>query len=156
MNGKIQKSRASEIVRGFETKRVAVIGDMILDVYIWGDAKRISQEAPVPVVRVRRRTERLGGAANVLRNIATLGGQAIASGLTGDDADARHIERLMDEGGIERKSLIADSSRPTTRKTRVIAASQQLVRIDNEETSDASRDFRGTIVDMISSMISKG
>jgi D-beta-D-heptose 7-phosphate kinase/D-beta-D-heptose 1-phosphate adenosyltransferase len=156
MNGKIQKQRVSEILAAFKTKRVAVIGDMILDTYIWGDANRISQEAPVPVVRVKRRTERLGGAANVLCNISTLGGRAVACGLTGNDIDADHIARLMDENGIEKESLIRDASRPTTRKTRVIAASQQLVRIDNEETSDASSELRGKIVATISAMISDG
>ncbi|NOY74930.1 MAG: D-glycero-beta-D-manno-heptose-7-phosphate kinase [Kiritimatiellaeota bacterium] len=154
MSGNIQKNRVSEILDSFKDKRIAVVGDMILDVYIWGDAKRISQEAPVPVVSVRRRTERLGGAANVLCNIAALGGTAVACGLTGDDADAGHIARLMNENAIESAALFADQSRPTTRKTRVIAASQQLVRIDNEETSDASRELRGKIIDGISAMIS--
>lgn len=153
MNRKIQKNRASEILEAFKGKRVAVVGDMILDVYIWGDATRISQEAPVPVVRVLRQTERLGGAANVLCNIATLGGNAEACGLTGDDVDAEHITRLMGENGISNVAVVADSTRPTTRKTRIIAASQQLVRIDNEETSDATPEIRGAIVEKLAMLI---
>ena len=153
MNRKIQKNRASDILEVFKEKRIAVVGDMILDVYIWGDATRISQEAPVPVVRVLRQTERLGGAANVLCNIATLGGNAVACGLTGDDVDADHIVRLLDENGISNGAVVADPARPTTRKTRVIAASQQLVRIDNEETSDAHSEFRRAIVDKLSALI---
>jgi len=112
--------------------RVAVVGDLMLDRYITGHATRISPEAPVPVVRVHRRKTTLGGAANVLLNTATLGLQAAAFGLVGDDEDGRLLLELCRAQRIDTAGVVIDPTRPTTVKTRVIADRQQVVRIDDE------------------------
>ncbi len=116
--------------------RVAVVGDMILDRYIFGRATRISPEAPVPVVLVERETETLGGAANVVRNILGLKGRAVACGVVGDDPRGETLATLLADAGSDCSGLIRVPGRPTTVKTRVIAnQQQQLVRIDREETA---------------------
>jgi rfaE bifunctional protein kinase chain/domain len=112
--------------------RVLVVGDVMLDRYWFGEVERISPEAPVPVVRVVKREDRLGGAANVARNIVSLGAKATLVGLVGQDEAAQRIHELLTEAGIE-AHLIADSAHPTTLKMRVLGKQQQLLRIDFEE-----------------------
>lgn len=111
--------------------RVLVIGDVMLDRYWFGEVERISPEAPVPVVRVARREDRLGGAANVARNVVALGAQASLLGIVGDDEAGRHIRDMAGEAGI-RAELAVDSG-PTTLKMRVLGRQQQLLRVDFEE-----------------------
>lgn len=112
--------------------RVLVVGDVMLDRYWFGEVERISPEAPVPVVRVVKREDRLGGAANVARNIVALGAKATLVGLVGQDEAAQRMHELLTEAGIE-AHLIADSAHPTTLKMRVLGKQQQLLRIDFEE-----------------------
>jgi rfaE bifunctional protein kinase chain/domain len=112
--------------------RVLVVGDVMLDRYWFGEVERISPEAPVPVVRVVKREDRLGGAANVARNIVALGAKATLVGLVGQDEAAQRMHELLTEAGIE-SHLIADSAHPTTLKMRVLGKQQQLLRIDFEE-----------------------
>jgi len=112
--------------------RVLVVGDVMLDRYWFGEVERISPEAPVPVVRVVKREDRLGGAANVARNIVALGAKATLVGLVGQDEAAQRMHALLTEAGIE-AHLIADSAHPTTLKMRVLGKQQQLLRIDFEE-----------------------
>lgn len=112
--------------------RVLVVGDIMLDRYWFGEVERISPEAPVPVVRVARREDRLGGAANVARNIAALGAQATLLGIVGDDEPARQVAALSREAGIQ-AHLITDPSVPTTLKMRVLGRQQQLLRVDFED-----------------------
>ncbi len=109
--------------------RVLVVGDVMLDRYWFGEVDRISPEAPVPVVRVAKREDRLGGGANVARNIVALGGQVSLLGIVGDDEAGQQIARLADEGGI-RAHLVTDSQMHTTLKMRVLGRQQQLIRID--------------------------
>lgn len=116
----------------FAQARVLVVGDVMLDRYWFGDVNRISPEAPVPVVRVTRRDERLGGAANVARNVASLGARAALVGVVGADEPGERIESLATEAGIE-CLLARDPAMPTTIKLRVIGRQQQLLRIDFEE-----------------------
>jgi rfaE bifunctional protein kinase chain/domain len=116
----------------FAQARVLVVGDVMLDRYWFGDVNRISPEAPVPVVRVTRRDERLGGAANVARNVASLGARAALVGVVGDDEPGERIESLATAAGIE-CLLARDPAMPTTIKLRVIGRQQQLLRIDFEE-----------------------
>ena len=116
----------------FGPARLLVVGDVMLDRYWFGDVARISPEAPVPVVRVTRDDERLGGAANVARNLASLGAHAVLIGTVGEDEPGRRIETLALEQGIEPR-LVRDASLPTTIKLRVIGRQQQLLRIDFEE-----------------------
>ncbi|MBM3114232.1 D-glycero-beta-D-manno-heptose-7-phosphate kinase [Jeongeupia naejangsanensis] len=112
--------------------RVMVVGDVMLDRYWFGDVERISPEAPVPVARIRKTDERAGGAANVARNIASLGGQATLLAVVGDDEAGRSLEKLLQDDGVK-TSLYRDPEIATTVKLRVLARQQQLLRIDFEE-----------------------
>jgi rfaE bifunctional protein kinase chain/domain len=112
--------------------RVLVVGDVMLDRYWFGEVERISPEAPVPVVRVVKREDRLGGAANVARNVVALGAQATLVGFVGQDEAAQSVHALLAEAAVE-AHLIADSAHPTTLKMRVLGRQQQLLRIDFEE-----------------------
>ena len=125
-------ARELELIRGFAGSRLLVIGDLILDRYVWGNTDRISPEAPVPVVRVDRESTMLGGAGNVARNLSSLGAQVELVSLTGGDEAAAEIRRLCEAWKIETRHVVADDSRPTTEKTRIIARGQQVVRYDRE------------------------
>ena len=114
--------------------KVAVVGDLMLDRYIWGHAHRISQEAPVPVVRVSKTNDAPGGAANVAGNILGLGGAATIFGTVGDDAEGDRLETILRERGADVSGIVRTADRPTTVKTRVIANHQQVVRIDAENS----------------------
>jgi D-beta-D-heptose 7-phosphate kinase/D-beta-D-heptose 1-phosphate adenosyltransferase len=145
-----------DIISRFSTVRVLVLGDIILDRYIWGNATRISQEAPVPVVRVSRRSAALGGAANVMRNLASLGVQASACGVIGDDAHGKVVRELCEVRNILTTGLCTSSRRQTTVKTRLIAERQQLVRIDDENDSAIAPADRETIIANIAAAVSAG
>ncbi len=135
-------ARALSYLRRFRAGRILVVGDVMMDEYIWGSVRRISPEAPVPVVAVTRETRALGGAANVAWNIASLGGRVQIGGLVGDDPAGREIARLLRKHGIGTAALAVEKARPTTVKTRVIAHQQQVVRVDrerNEEPTDRAR-----------------
>jgi len=114
--------------------RVLVVGDLILDEFIWGSVERISPEAPVPVVRVERESAMPGGAANVACNVRALSGQASLLGVVGQDGGGRRLKQELEGRGISTEWINTDPRRPTTRKTRVIAHHQQVVRIDRERT----------------------
>lgn len=114
-----------------------VCGDLLLDEYIWGNAERISPEAPVPVVRIGREEIRLGGAANVALNIAALGGHPLLVGVTGDDRTGDDIRSLWTSLGHDPKGLIVEAGRTSPRKSRILAGSQQMLRIDREEAVPA-------------------
>ncbi|MFO7652488.1 MAG: D-glycero-beta-D-manno-heptose-7-phosphate kinase [Candidatus Krumholzibacteriia bacterium] len=113
-------------------RRLAVLGDCMLDRFLWGRVDRVSPEAPVPVVRLERETATLGGAANVAANIRALGARVTLLAVCGQDEAATHLRRLLAEAGIEDDGLIEVDDRPTTVKTRIIAHSQQVVRADRE------------------------
>ncbi len=130
--------RARQIIAKFNQARVAVVGDLILDRYMLGTASRISFEAPVPVVRVQEHLAVLGGAANVMRNITSLGARALAFGVVGTDESADAISELLADRGIDGDGILALKDRQTTVKTRVIADHQQVVRIDDETCSPLS------------------
>src|ERR687893_374656 len=126
--------RVGEIVAAMRGRSVAVYGDVMLDEFVWGDVSRISPEAPVPVVDIRRESVRLGGAANVLANLIALGVRTSLVGVVGADrAGERLRAELRDAGADAREeNLITDVSRPTTLKTRIIAHNQLVVRADRE------------------------
>lgn len=123
-------------INQFSDARVLVIGDIILDEYIWGDVSRISPEAPVPVVDVQRETKMLGGAANVVHNIRSLGGQAILCGVIGDDSIGRHIIKQIKKIGSDPAGIIIEPDRPSSMKTRIVAHNQQVVRFDRESRNE--------------------
>jgi D-beta-D-heptose 7-phosphate kinase/D-beta-D-heptose 1-phosphate adenosyltransferase len=130
---------ARAIRTGFGARRVLVVGDLMLDRYLWGRVDRISPEAPVPVVRLQRETRTAGGAANVARNLTALGAKVVLSGVTGDDAGARRLLQDLAAEGVETGPVIASADRITTVKTRVIGDHQQMIRIDEEEALPLSR-----------------
>jgi D-beta-D-heptose 7-phosphate kinase/D-beta-D-heptose 1-phosphate adenosyltransferase len=126
------------LVRQLAGRRVAVVGDVMLDHFVVGRADRLSPEAPVPVVRFDREDFRLGGAANVANNLAALGGRASLVGLVGDDDAAGELGRQIEAAGLARAGLVVDRARPTTRKMRVVTErNQQVARIDREDDRDA-------------------
>ena len=134
-----EKKRFLEIVDGFRTAHILVIGDFILDQFVWGSVSRISPEAPVPVVDVKRESYMPGGSLNVAHNIRSLAGSAYPCGVVGRDIYGRMLFRTMRQQGIETGGIVYDPTRPTTVKTRVIANSQQMVRFDREKTEDVSK-----------------
>jgi D-beta-D-heptose 7-phosphate kinase/D-beta-D-heptose 1-phosphate adenosyltransferase len=134
------KSSILEAIHRFERCRVLVLGDVMLDVFVWGKVRRISPEAPVPVVEVREETKLLGGAANVVHNLATLKGKVSIAGLIGSDSSGRDVVKLFRQNGVSTAGLIVEESRPTSVKTRIIAHNQQVVRFDREHVSPIERD----------------
>lgn len=117
---------------GFGAARVLVVGDLMLDRYLWGEVERISPEAPVPVLRLARESATAGGAANVARNLVGLGLEVAVAGISGDDDGRACLLRLLAEQGVETGAVLADAARPTTIKTRLVGNHQQMLRIDAE------------------------
>ncbi|MDY6970936.1 MAG: D-glycero-beta-D-manno-heptose-7-phosphate kinase [Thermodesulfobacteriota bacterium] len=149
LSGQIHKGKIlKEHIDRFPRARVLVVGDIIMDEYVWGDVSRISPEAPVPVMDVRRETKMLGGAANVIRNIASLGGRAagdasgfdsgwpLLCGVIGEDSTGQEITSKIKDIGLTSEGIIIERDRPTSIKTRVVAHGQQIVRIDRESRTD--------------------
>ncbi len=132
----ISPERLDSLITAFSGKRIAVIGDLMLDRYYWGKVARISPEAPVPVVEIESEATRLGGAANVAHNIASLGGSPLIFGIVGGDDAGGLLRSIVRESGYSEEGILEDSSRPTTCKTRVIAHHQHVVRIDQESKAD--------------------
>jgi D-beta-D-heptose 7-phosphate kinase/D-beta-D-heptose 1-phosphate adenosyltransferase len=126
------RDRLDQLFEAVSRARVLVVGDIMLDQYLWGQVERISPEAPVPVVEIESETLNLGGAANVARNVAALSGQVELVGVIGQDEPAGKLKRLLQERGIEQHYLVTDTNRPTTLKTRIMAQKQQVVRADRE------------------------
>jgi D-glycero-beta-D-manno-heptose-7-phosphate kinase len=123
-----------EIFEAFNHLKVLIIGDLMIDSYVWGKVDRISPEAPVPVLSVQKREKRLGGAGNVVMNIAALGAQPIICSVIGHDNAGQNIIDIFTENKISTAGILQNIKRPTTIKERLIASSQQLVRIDSETT----------------------
>jgi D-beta-D-heptose 7-phosphate kinase/D-beta-D-heptose 1-phosphate adenosyltransferase len=135
----LSRARLAELLDRAQGKRITVIGDAMLDVYLTGDVDRISPEAPVPVVRVRERKHALGGAANVAQNVVAIGARCDLVTAVGEDRGGEHLSEMLRSIGEEGRSLVR-VARPTTQKTRIVARSQQLVRVDEEETDDLAGD----------------
>ena len=132
MTKTLTQERARSIADSFAGKRIVVLGDVMLDEFIWGRVRRISPEAPVPVVEVDRQTLALGGAGNVVSSLVALGAGATPIGVLGDDLDADRLRGAFGEFGVSTIRLVVDAARPTTVKTRIIAHNQQVVRADRE------------------------
>jgi len=120
------------LIKRFSTVRLLVVGDVVLDEYLWGDVRRISPEAPVPVLHVQKEATVLGGAGNVVRNVVALGGGCEFCAVIGDGSAGHRIVGLLDELGVDPGGMIVARDRPTIVKTRVVARSQQIVRFDRE------------------------
>jgi D-beta-D-heptose 7-phosphate kinase/D-beta-D-heptose 1-phosphate adenosyltransferase len=126
--------KLEKLIQRFPNQNILVVGDVMLDHFLWGKVSRISPEAPVPVVEVQRESYFPGGAANVARNLRALGGHATMLGVVGDDAAGRELRNVLSEQGVETGGLLVDPERPTTLKTRIVAHHQQVVRFDRERT----------------------
>jgi rfaE bifunctional protein kinase chain/domain len=129
----MKQQRLRDLIDSFKTKRILVVGDLILDEFVWGKVRRISPEAPVPVVEVDHETYYPGGAANVARNLREFGCATSVLGMVGTDLRARHIAQLLRERQIDTGLLIEDEDYRTIVKTRIIAKHQQVVRVDREQ-----------------------
>jgi D-beta-D-heptose 7-phosphate kinase/D-beta-D-heptose 1-phosphate adenosyltransferase len=139
----------AQLIERARKSRVLVIGDLMLDRFVYGSADRVSPEAPIPVLAVAREQIMLGGAGNVARNVAALGGQASLIGVVGDDeAGSDVIRLLMDAEGLE-ASLVTVPGRPTTLKTRYVAGSQQLLRADHETTEPVSAETEQRLIERV-------
>ncbi|MDD2941929.1 MAG: D-glycero-beta-D-manno-heptose-7-phosphate kinase [bacterium] len=133
------------LVEAFVGTEVLVVGDLIVDHYIWGGVNRISPEAPVVVVDVEKEERRLGGAANVAHNLCALGAAVSICGVVGDDLEGRELTDRMERMKIDTKGVFVDRSRPTTIKTRIVAHAQQVVRVDRECRLPLSEAFQESI-----------
>lgn len=130
-------------------KKIAVIGDVMLDKYVYGHISRISPEAPVPVVDIQKTEYKLGGAANVANNIKALEAEPILIGVIGDDYDSAHYIEVMKSLNLSTVGIFKDKSRPTTAKTRVIAHSQHVLRVDNEVKENISSSMKNKILSYV-------
>ena len=151
----IAKQRARELLSEIGTRHIVVLGDVMLDEFIWGDVTRVSPEAPVPVVDIRRESTHLGGAANVLANLLALGAKASVIGVVGDDfAGERIRSSVRDKSALQTDAeLVIDTSRPTTIKTRIIAQNQMVVRADREHRTPVNGKTEDLIISAVKAAI---
>lgn len=141
-----ERAALQRIVADFAGRRILVLGDLMVDRYLWGRVDRISPEAPVPVVDIERESSRLGGAGNVATNLRALGAQAVLAGVVGDDDDGTRMLDALAESGVDTHLVVRDATRPTTVKTRIIAHSQQVVRADRESRADLTGTARDALL----------
>jgi rfaE bifunctional protein kinase chain/domain len=151
----IAKQRAAELLSEIGTRNIVVLGDVMLDEFLWGEVTRISPEAPVPVVDIRRESTHLGGAANVLANLLALGAQASVIGVVGDDfAGERIRSSVRAKSALQTDAeLVIDTSRPTTIKTRIIAQNQMVVRADREHRTPVNGQTEDLIISAVKAAI---
>ncbi len=139
----------------FSQLNVLVIGDLMLDEYLWGRVDRISPEAPVPVVAVEKESRTLGGAGNVINNLVAMGANVAAVGTVGTGRAGLDVLDKLRELKVDTTGVVSEPERPTTRKTRIIASSQQVLRIDREITSDISKDIFNKLEDILANVVSR-
>jgi D-beta-D-heptose 7-phosphate kinase/D-beta-D-heptose 1-phosphate adenosyltransferase len=142
-------ARVKRFLAAIRQRRVVVVGDVMLDQFIWGRVSRISPEAPVPVVEFQRESFMPGGAANVARNLTALGAETELFGVTGRDTGARELRKLLQQHRVSADGLLALGSRMTTRKTRIIAHQQQVARVDRESTDGLDPEATRRVLDAV-------
>jgi len=142
----MNRQRLVDLLRAFSSKRILVIGDLILDEFVWGKVRRISPEAPVPVVEVERETYYPGGAANVARNLRQFGCDVDVIGILGTEVHGELMKSLLVEDGISINSLVQDTDYPTIVKTRIIAKHQQVVRVDREQIISLTEEQQTSVI----------
>src|SRR5215831_13625204 len=142
-----------KLFESFSTLRVGVIGDLMLDTYMWGKVDRISPEAPVPIVSLDKKEYRIGGAGNVALNCKALGSQVFILSVVGDDTEGMLLEELLNESFIDTSYLVKTQGRRTTNKTRIISRNQQMMRLDAEDTSDLNETDQQTLLKKVRSFI---
>lgn len=151
---KIKMTQMTDIFEKFNSLNILIIGDVMMDSYVWGKVDRISPEAPVPVVRVTKTENRLGGASNVALNVQSLGAKPIICAIIGDDKEGLDFLALLDKENLSREGILTVEGRPTTVKTRIIAQNQQIVRVDAETDGNISSLTSSQVQDKISRIIS--
>ncbi len=156
MTLKTETKRLIQFIERFPRTHILVVGDVLLDHYVWGNVSRISPEAPVPVVNVTRESLLLGGATNVVNNIHALGGKVSVCGVIGRDNAGKQLVHMLGDRGIPADGLIVEEGRQTTIKTRIIAHSQQVVRFDRETKTGIGRDTRRSIFEFIADRVHNG
>lgn len=149
----MEKNRLKEILENFKKVKVAVVGDMMLDDYLIGSVDRISPEAPVPVVSVKEERFVLGGAANVVNNLATLGAKAYCFGVIGEDFDGDRLIKELEKKSIETVGIVRSQTRPTIVKRRIMGGNQQLLRLDWEDSRSVSEEIEDMILQQIEKKI---
>jgi D-beta-D-heptose 7-phosphate kinase/D-beta-D-heptose 1-phosphate adenosyltransferase len=142
----LDAGRLEELLKDFSRVRLLVVGDLVLDEYLWGDVRRVSPEAPVPVVQVEGESIVLGGAGNVLRNVIALEARCEISSVVGRDRDGDRAIALLQELGVDPGGVIQVDGRPTTHKTRVVARGQQIVRVDRETEEPIADDVAARLL----------
>jgi len=147
-----QYSDLTALFEAFSQKNILILGDVMVDAYLWGKVDRISPEAPVPVVSFTHEEQRLGGAANVALNIKSLGATPIMCAVTGMDENARIFQTLITKEGMSAEGILPLAQRPTTVKTRVLSQYQQLLRVDREETHDLNGEEEKAFIDKITAI----
>jgi len=145
--------RKHELFTNFRDKKILVLGDLMLDRYLWGTVARISPEAPVPVVEIDSEATRLGGAANVAHNLAALGGIAIPVGVVGDDANGDMLTGIFQRMNFNIAGIVKDPTRMTSVKTRIIAHNQHVVRTDRESKTPINRDIMERLIQKVQELI---
>jgi D-glycero-beta-D-manno-heptose-7-phosphate kinase len=145
----------AEIFHGFNSLKVLIVGDVMIDSYIWGNVERISPEAPIPVLRARKKEIRLGGAANVALNVQSLGALPIICSVIGDDPDSSSFIGLLNSRGISDKGIIKSPNRITTIKERYMAGSQHLLRVDTEEDNEIHEIEQAALIGRIHELLPK-
>jgi len=146
-------TECEELFNDFNSLKIGVIGDVMLDTYIWGKVDRISPEAPVPIVSLHHKEQRIGGAGNVAINCSSLGAKAFMTGVIGDADEAAQLEQLLKESLIDTTGLIKSVKRKTTNKTRIISRNQQMLRFDAEVTDDLNNEEEAALLKQISNFI---
>lgn len=141
------------LFNSFANIKVGVVGDVMLDTYWWGNVERISPEAPVPIVAIKSKELRLGGAANVCLNLVSLKAQTTVLTVLGKDDAALQLKNIFEENNIQTNFIVIDESRPTTNKTRVIARNQQMMRLDEETTKDIATNTEDILLQNIEKYI---
>lgn len=145
-----------ELFESFKSKKILVIGDVMIDSYLNGKVERISPEAPVPIVSLKQMEDRLGGAANVALNLQSLGAEPILCATIGDDRGADLFLELLDKNNLTNRGIIRDSNRKTTVKTRVIGNNQHILRVDNEEVKDLNEDQVNSLLTKVEQIVADG
>ena len=148
----ISVERITAIINAARGAKIAVLGDVMLDRYFWGNVHRVSPEAPVPVVDVDNESYHLGGAANVAANLKALGALPLLFGVVGDDTSGKMLKSIAEDEGLSSNGLVVDAQRPTTVKTRVIGNNQQIVRLDRETRTPIQSSTVSTVVNALTSV----
>ncbi len=143
----------NNLINQFENIPVLVIGDVMIDAYLFGNVERISPEAPVPIVAVNKKENRLGGAANVALNLVALGAKPILCSVIGNDLEGNDLLNLLNENNIDASGIVKSNDRITTTKTRVISQNHQMIRIDNEDAANLNHAQTSLLIDKIKELL---